>query len=103
MADENTIVTHTLLRRYNIKPGAWEQFLEVWRRIIVVRKRHGFKVLFALVDREENMFTWAVSYDGDIDAAAAEYYKDPERVTLEIVGDYVADHKVTKVTQEPVA
>ena len=92
----------TLLRRYHIKPDGWDAFLEVWRRIVAVRKRFGFKVLFALVDKEENIFTWAISHDGDIDEAAHRYYKDPERKSLEIVGNYVIDHKVTKVTQEPI-
>ena len=98
MADAKTT---TLLRRYFIKPDGWEQFLEIWRRIIVVRKRHGFNVLFAFEDREKNVFTWAISYHGDIEKAAEIYYKDPERIELEIVGNYVSDHEITEVT--PVA
>lgn len=93
----------TLLRRYTIKGGQWDAFLEIWRRIVIVRKRHGFQVLFALSDREENMFTWAIHHPGDIELAAAGYYKDPERVELEIVERYVTDWKVTTVTQETVS
>lgn len=92
----------TLLRRYTIKSDEWDVFLEIWRRIVVVRNRHGFQVLFALSDREENMFTWAIHHPGDIEAAAAGYYKDPERVELEIVNGYVTDWKITTVTQEAI-
>jgi hypothetical protein len=92
----------TLLRSYNINPGDWEPFLEVWRRIVAVRKRHGFEVLFALIDRKNNVFTWAVRHDGDINAAADKYYKDPDRIALEYVGNYVADYKVTEVCREPI-
>ncbi len=92
----------TLLRRYTIKADEWEPFLDVWRRIVAVRKRHGFEVLFALVDRQENMFTWAISHPGNIEKAAEGYYKDPERVELEIVERYVTDWKISTVTQEPV-
>lgn len=100
MTAEGEATGTTLLRRYWIKPDGWEQFLEIWRRIVVVRKRHGFEVLFALADREENVFTWAIHHAGNIDEVAERYYKDPERVELEIVGDYVTDYKIAKVTQE---
>lgn len=86
-----------LLRRYSISPGQWEPFLEVWRRIVVVRERHGFRVLCAFADREANMFTWAIGYSGDIDAAAERYYADPERVALKTVERYVTEWQVTPV------
>ncbi|MEC3909610.1 hypothetical protein U5A82_03720 [Sphingobium sp. CR2-8] len=89
----------TLLRVYDIKPDGWEQFLEIWRRIVAVRRRFGFEVLFALEDREANVFTWAVRHDDDIDQVAERYYADPERKSLEIVGEYVLDYKVTRVSR----
>jgi hypothetical protein len=92
----------TLLRRYTIKAGEWDAFLDVWRRIVPVRKRHGFQVLLALVDREENMFTWVIHHPGDIEKAAEGYYKDPERIELEIVERYVTEWAVTTVAQEPI-
>jgi len=91
----------TLLRSYNINPGDWEPFLEVWRRIVVLRRRHGYEVLFALVDKKNNVFTWAVRHDDDLDAVAENYYKDPDRVALEYVANYVSDYKVTEVIREP--
>lgn len=89
----------TLLRVYNIAPDGWEQFLELWRRIVGVRRRFGYEVLFALQDREENIFTWAVRHDGDLDEVAERYYADPERKELEIIGEYVTGYKVTKVSR----
>ncbi len=87
----------TLLRRYTIKPQGWEPFLEIWRRIVVVRKRYGFEVLFAFADREQNIFTWAIRHMGDIEEVAARYYQDPERVALETVGEWVTDWEVRPV------
>ena len=92
----------TELKRYTIQPDGWDGFLAVWERIVVVRRRHGFRPLFALVDRERNMFTWAIEHDGDFDAAAKAYYEDPERVELEIVNDYVTDYEITKVEKKPI-
>jgi hypothetical protein len=89
------------LKRYNIKPHEWEAFLEVWRRIVAVRKRMGFAILFAFVDREKNVFTWAISHD-DFEAAAKRYYEDPERIELEIVANYVTAYEITRVIPEPI-
>lgn len=87
----------TELKRYQIADNNWEEFLAVWRRIVTVRRRHGFGILFAFADREQNMFTWAIDHDGDFDAAAKAYYDDPERVELEIVERYVTSHEIRKV------
>ena len=89
----------TLLRVYNIAPDGWDEFLELWRRVAAVRRRFGYEVLFALADREENIFTWAVSHSGDLDEVAERYYADPERKELEVIGNYVTGHKVTKVSR----
>lgn len=87
----------TELKRYEIAPDGWEPFLEVWRRIVKVRRRHGFGVLCAFADREQNMFTWAINHAGDFEAAAKGYYEDPERVELEIVEKYVTAFEIRKV------
>ena len=102
MTGEATSTGTTLLRRYTIAPDGWTEFLDIWRRIVVLRKRYGFQILFALADREKNIFTWAIHHTGDIDEGAERYYKDPERIALEIVGNYVTDYEIAKVTQEAV-
>lgn len=93
----------TELKRYQIVPGRWDNFLAVWRDIVDLRKRHGFGVLFAFVDREENMFTWAIEHTGNFDAAAKAYYEDPSRIALEIVNDYVSDFSIRRVEPQSVS
>ena len=75
-------MTSVQLRRYEIKPGEMEAFLEAIRAAFVVREQYGFGVAFALIDEERNEFTWAVTHDGDFAAAEAEYYASPERAAL---------------------
>jgi hypothetical protein len=90
-------MTTTQLKRYKIKPECWIEFKEVWVKVVALRKRHEFGVLFALEDRETNWFTWAINHEGDFDAAAENYYKDPDRVTLDIIVDYVSENEIRKV------
>ena len=93
----------TELKRYFIKPDGWDAFLEDPNAgpdvLDVVRARHGFQVLFTFADRELNLFTWAIRHGGDFDKAAEAYYKDPERVELEIVGDYITDYEIRRVEE----
>ena len=70
------------LRRYEIKPGEMDAFLEAVRAAFPVRERYGFTVQFALVDEERNEFCWAVSHEGDFATAEADYYASPERAAL---------------------
>lgn len=103
--DNREPTTTVMLRRYTIRPGHWEPFLQVWREIAAVRRDHGFRILFALADADTNEFTWALEHDGDrgaIDTAAAAYYADPRRVALEHVGEHVTAWVVTYPTPQPV-
>jgi hypothetical protein len=75
-------MTSVQLRRYEIKPGEMEHFLEAVRAAFPVREQYGFTIEFALVDEERNQFLWAVSHDGDFAAAEAAYYESPERAAL---------------------
>lgn len=103
MTPEAPVATETvLLRQYSIKPGHWPAFLALWRQVVPLRRRHGFHVLFALKDEANNLFTWAVSHDGDIQAAMDRYYADPERAALEVIGEHIAEFKVTTVAREPI-
>ena len=89
------------LKRYKIKSGGWEQFYAIWTRIVAVRKRHGFNCLFAFEDKEQDMFTWAVSNE-DFDAACERYYADPERIELRVVEDWVTEYEIRRVKQIPI-
>lgn len=70
------------LRRYEIVPGEMDAFIEWFPKIIPVRAKYGFKVLFGYADREKNEFVWAVSHDGDFDAAFEKYNVSPERAAV---------------------
>ena len=67
------VMAGTELKRYFIKPDGWDEFLQILRRIAVVRERHGFQVLFTFADRELNLFTWAIM--------AATSTKQPKLIT----------------------
>ena len=91
-ADGRTVI----MRRYRIV-GEWDAFLDVWRRIVPVRERHGFGCLFAVEDRDDHMFTWAFAFEGDwadFPEAQRGYYADPQRVELRGVFDFMADYSI---------
>ena len=69
----------TQLRRYEIKPGAMDDFLGAWRGVVPIRERYGFRVVFAYVNDEANEFVWAIAHDDDFAAADTVYYSSPER------------------------
>jgi hypothetical protein len=86
------------LRRYQLKPGSVDAFLDAWRAACVVRAQFGFTVEFAVVDRDHEGFVWAVSADGDFDAADRAYYDSPERAALPVdPASFVAEKWLTMV------
>lgn len=87
----------TQLKRYKIKPECWPEFIDILHDIMIMRRSHGFGILFALKDPETNWFTWAIDHDGDFDAAAEAYYQDPKRIELDRVADYVSEWEISKV------
>ncbi|MGA4670257.1 hypothetical protein ACPCG0_10770 [Propionibacteriaceae bacterium Y1923] len=85
-----------IMRRYTIV-GDWDEFLGLWRRIVPLRERHGFRCLFAAVDREHHTFTWAIDFQGtweEFPAGQRDYYCDPDRKELRRVFDYMADYSL---------
>lgn len=90
-----------IMRRYRIV-GDWDEFQALWRRIVVVREQYGFRCLFAVCDVDDEMFTWAFDFDGewaDFAAAQRPYYRDPDRVELRGVFDYMADYSIHPARQ----
>ena len=70
------------LRRYTIKPGEMDDWIDEWRRIVVpLRRRFGFRVEGAWVDRASDLFVWMISYAGDeaFESADRRYYSSEER------------------------
>lgn len=70
------------LRRYEMVPGTMDAFLAWFPQVIPVRAQYGFTVLFAYADRERDEFIWAVSHDGDFEAAVAAYTDSPARAAV---------------------
>lgn len=87
----------TLLRRYFIKPGHWDEFLAMWRPITLIRQRFGFTIDFAYEDREQNIFTWGISHPGNLEEVAARYYADPERITYNSITDHLTSWDIRPV------
>ena len=58
-------MTTIQLRRYVMEPGRLEALVEWFPALVPAREKYGFRVLFALADREREIFTWAVELDGD--------------------------------------
>lgn len=85
-----------IMRRYDIV-GSWSEFLKLWRDIVPLREKHGFRVLLGLADQERDVFTWAFDFDGsweEFPACQRAYYDDPERQALRGVFDYMADYSI---------
>ena len=85
-----------VMRRYDIV-GDFDEFIEIWKRIVPVRERHGFRCLFAVSDREKGTFTWALDFHGsweEFPAGQHDYYHDPERRELSRVFDHMADYSL---------
>ena len=90
-----------ILRRYSIV-GGWPAFLDIWRRIVPVRERYGFRCLVAVSDEPSAMFTWAFDFAGtweEFPAAQRDYYHDPARVELRGVFDHMADYAIAPADQ----
>ncbi|MEP7082059.1 MAG: NIPSNAP family containing protein [Chloroflexota bacterium] len=72
----------TQLRDYRVRRGAWEPFLEAWRRQVpLLRGAHGFEIeAWAL--RDDHRLVWFLSHSGSVDefeAADRAYYDSEER------------------------
>lgn len=89
------------LRRYEIKSGEMDAFVQAWRGVVPVRQRYGFRALFAFVNPAGDEFTWAVAHEGDFDQAEKDYYASPERAGLPAnPADHIAAAHVDKVEAE---
>ena len=70
------------LRRYELVPGEADAFAAWFPGLVPAREKYGFTILFAYLDRENNEFVWAVSHEGDFEAAVEEYNASPERAAV---------------------
>ncbi|MEO4002064.1 hypothetical protein [Mesorhizobium sp. CAU 1732] len=74
------------LRRYSIAEGKEDAFLASWSsQIPQLRRKYGFEIKFAYLDRGNGLFVWAVAVEGDEEAflaAERSYYGSPEKAGL---------------------
>jgi hypothetical protein len=60
-----------------------DEWLREWRELVYpLRLEHGFRVVGAWVNRDEDRFVWIVGH-ADFDAADRAYYASPERVGMD--------------------
>ena len=60
------------LHRFTVKPGHLDEYLEVWRREVEVRRRHGFVTHQAFVETDaEPKISWLYSHAEPEPAEAA--------------------------------
>lgn len=74
------------LRSYVIRDGQMDAFVGAWSsRIVPLRRRFGFTIDGAWLDRDTGRFAWVVGYDGpgSFEEAAAAYYASPERAAMD--------------------
>ena len=73
----------TQLRRYDIQPGAMEEFIAWFQGpLMAARREHGFTAEVAYVDSLENTVVWVARFEGtEAEFLAAEriYEESPER------------------------
>jgi hypothetical protein len=71
------------IRIYEVRPGEMDAWLDEWRREVVpLRQAHGFQTAAAWQCLDNTCFVWVLSYDGDFEAADAEYYDSAERAAI---------------------
>jgi len=73
------------LRRYQVKEGALDAFVELWREEVVpARGAYGFRVEAAWTGDDGREFGWIVSHPdaSQFDAAEQAYYASPERAAI---------------------
>ncbi len=76
--------TEFQLREYVVEDGKWDEFIEVFGKVVEARTAAGFEVVGVWTVPEERRFVWIVSTDdpGGIEGASLVYYDSPERKAL---------------------
>jgi heme-degrading monooxygenase HmoA len=72
-------------RRYQVKPGQMDAFVELWRdHVVPARQAYGFEVVSAWRSEDDAEFGWVVAFkgEGDFQTADRAYYSSSERAAL---------------------
>ncbi len=73
------------IRIYTINHGKMDTFVQVWRDgVAPIRRKIGFTIVGAWVNRQTNQFVWILQYDGPEEWAVKdrEYFDSPSRKSL---------------------
>jgi hypothetical protein len=88
----------TELRRYRIKPGRLDSWIEFFAKAARENERHGIRVEYVGVDRETSTFTWLRSFDDEAHRVVTKesfygsaWWSERETVAM----DHVAEYDVT--------
>ena len=93
-------MTTIQLRRYDLIPELVDEFLAWFPQVVAARQKHGFTILFALLDRPGNEYTWAVSHEGNFDEVERVYMASPERAAaFEGRPKYTREMYISRVEQ----
>ena len=88
-------------KRYVILPDQWKHFFATWRRVVELREKAGFRVLFALADQKSNVFTWAVAIAGDFRSSNSSYLTGSERKKLTGIEGMMSEWEIPHMTVVP--
>ena len=73
----------TQLRRYRIREGELDRFVEAWRSgVAPLRARYGFTILGAWSVPERDEFVWVIEHP-EFEEADRSYYESSDRTTLD--------------------
>jgi hypothetical protein len=85
------------IRRYQLKPGSYDEFFASWRdQIVPIREQLNFSIPAAWHDPDSNEFIWIVRWNGEgsFEEADQAYYESPQRAALPRQFDHVASQDV---------
>jgi NIPSNAP len=88
------------LRRYRIRAGNMDKFLDAWLRgIYPLRRRFGFTFAGAWRVEDADEFVWIIGYDGPDGFAAADkrYYESEERKRMSPDPAQYIEHPVNQM------
>ena len=73
----------TQLRRYRIREGELDRFVEAWRSgVAPLRARYGFTILGAWSVPERDEFVWIIEHP-EFEEADRSYYESSDRTALD--------------------
>jgi hypothetical protein len=71
------------LRSYRVRNGEMDEWLREWRELVYpLRLAHGFLVVGAWVNRDQDRFVWIVGHDY-LERADSAYYASPQRIAMD--------------------